>query len=61
MAVKYRMRDKERRNQRIVEFTKRHPEYTHDAIAGIFHIDRSRVTRILQRAKRDKGKGGDNA
>ena len=41
----------ENRNKRLVEYAKAHPKWTHEAIAGVFHIDRSRVTRILKRAR----------
>lgn len=47
------MRDKKKRNERLIAFANEHPDYTHQAIAGIFHIDRSRVTRILQKGKND--------
>lgn len=48
-----RMRRTRERNQRLIKFSKEHPEYTHKALANIFHIDRTRVTRILLRAKRE--------
>jgi len=46
--MKYRMRDKRDRNQRLIRFAQEHPDYTHQAIANIFHLDRSRVSRILK-------------
>ena len=45
----YRMKDKRERDKRLIKFAEEHPDYTHKALAGIFHIDRSRVTRILQK------------
>lgn len=47
--VSYRMRDKRERNKRLVKFAGEHPEFTHQALANIFHIHRSRVTRILKK------------
>ena len=42
---------KRERNERVIKFAETHPDWTHRAIAGIFRIDRSRVSRILQRAR----------
>lgn len=44
----------ENRNERLIEFAKTHPKWTHEAIANVFHISRPRVTRILKRAKENK-------
>ncbi|KKL99206.1 hypothetical protein LCGC14_1816790 [marine sediment metagenome] len=46
--MNYRMKDKKDRNARLVKFAKEHPDYTQEAIAKIFRIHRSRVSRILQ-------------
>jgi len=51
--MKFRLKDKRERNRRLVKFQEEHPDYTHQAIAGIFHLDRSRVSRILK-AMRNK-------
>lgn len=47
----YRMKDKRERNDRLVRFASEHPNWTHSAIAGIFRMDRSTVSKILKRAK----------
>ena len=50
-----KMREKRKRNGKLIAFAMAHPDYTHDAIGRIFHLDRSRVTRILQKGKNDDG------
>jgi predicted transcriptional regulator len=44
----YKMKDKRDRNERLRKFAREHPDYTHQALADIFHISRSRVSRILK-------------
>ena len=51
MGYKRKMRE---RNERLLSFANAHPVYTHSAIGKIFHISRSRVTRILQKGNREK-------
>jgi len=46
--MKFKLKDKRDRNERLKKFAQEHPDYTQDAIARIFHISRSRVCRILQ-------------
>ena len=44
----WKRRDKQLRNQRLIRFAEEHPEYTHKALGGIFHLSPSRITRILK-------------
>jgi len=47
------MKAKRDRNARLIRFHAKHPDYTHAAIAKVFHMDRSRVTRILLKGKEE--------
>ena len=49
--MKWRMKDKRERNQRLLKFREEHPDYTLTSIARIFHLHPSRVCRILKAMK----------
>lgn len=51
---RYKLKDKRDRNRRLIEFKEKHPAFTHEAISKIFHMDRSRVSRILEDAPKWK-------
>jgi len=43
---KWKLVDKQRRNESLVKFAEEHSDYTNKALGGIFHISPSRVSRI---------------
>ena len=45
----YRIRDKENRNQGIVNFMRDHPKLTQEEVGEHFHIEQSRVSQILKK------------
>lgn len=54
-TMKYRMKDKQVRNEKLYEYYL--AGYTYRAIAGIFHISHTMVGKIVNRLKK---KGGDS-
>ena len=51
-AMRWKKSEKKKRNQKLLDFADKHPSYTQAAIAQIFHLSRSRVTRILARERK---------
>lgn len=47
------MRDKRDRNERLRRFARANPELTQEELGEMFHLDRSRVSRILARNDND--------
>ena len=54
MAYKDYLKRIKRRNQNLINYHKKHPNMTQEALAKVFKIDQSRVARILKRYKKDE-------
>lgn len=47
--MRYTIKAKRDRNERLRKFAREHPDWTQQAIANVFHIDRSRVSILLRK------------
>ena len=54
-TMTYKLRDKAKRNKRLYQFWKEHPDWTYDSIGAVFHISGQRAWQIIH--NKDGGDG----
>jgi len=54
--MKYLLRDKQDRNEELLDFAREHPDLTQAEIGSEFNLSRSRVSRILKKMANKEGR-----
>ena len=49
--MNYKLRDKQKRNERLYQFWLSHQDWTYQAIGSVFHISGARAWDIIKRIK----------
>jgi len=47
----YKLRDKEKRNQKLYRFWLAHQDWTYEALGGVFHISKQLAWNIIKKQK----------